>query len=80
MESNDGEVTAADGPRRFAFPDAQRYRKPNDANSSVQVSIEGLRYPATIRGRNGPRVQVSFVRDNQSFTQWVNAADVHPPS
>ena len=69
MEINDGEIAVvADGPRRFAFPDSQRYRKPTDDNSAVQVSIEGMRYPATIRGRNGPRVQVSFVRDNQSFT------------
>ena len=42
------------------------------------VDVEGGRYPANVRGRNGPRVQVSFTRGGQTFTRWVDAVDVHP--
>ena len=79
MEVNDGAVSAAgERPPSVAVPSSQRYRKPTDEDSAVLVDVEGGRYPASIRGRNGPRVQVSFMREGQTFTRWVDAADVHP--
>ncbi|MBC7374980.1 MAG: hypothetical protein H7323_13415 [Frankiales bacterium] len=78
MEVNDGVVAAAGGrPPSVAVPSSQRYRKPTGEDSSVLVDVEGGRYPANVRGRNGPRVQVSFMRDGQTFTRWVDAVDVH---
>ena len=79
MEVNDGAVAAAgERPPSVAVPSSQRYRRPTEQDSAVLVDVEGGRYPANIRGRNGPRVQVSFMRDEQTFTRWVDAVDVHP--
>ena len=79
MEVNDGIVEArGERPPSVAVPSSQRYRKPSDEDSAVLVDVEGGRYPANIRGRNGPRVQVSFMRAGQTFTRWVDAVDVHP--
>ena len=78
MEVNDGAVAAAgDRPPSVAVPSSQRYRRPTGQDAAVLVDVEGGRYPAEVRGRNGPRVQVSFARGGQSFTRWVDAADVH---
>ena len=62
----------------MAVPSSQRYRRPTGEDAAVLVDVEGGRYPANVRGRNGPRVQVSFTRGGQTFTRWVDAVDVHP--
>ena len=79
MEAQESAVAPrGERPPSVAVPSSQRYRKPAGGDSAVLVDVEGGRYPASVLGRNGPRVQVSFARDGQTFTRWVDSGNVHP--
>jgi hypothetical protein len=64
-------------PPSASFGGSQRYSAPKDtAQAQTQVEVDGQICAGTILGRNGPRVQVRFSRDGQTFVRWFDTAEL----
>lgn len=65
-----------------SFASGDRYTQPQGEDARTWVAVDGDVCEGTILGRNGPRVQVRFVKDESTYVRWFDAVDLleAPPS
>ena len=58
-----------------SFPTTDRYTVPRD-DAEVRLVVDGEERTGTVLGRNGPRVQVRFEMDGDTYVRWFDTSQV----